>query len=150
MSRPPRTLSFGEQRRLALALALTLKPPTLILDEPTAGQDEGSAAHFLDAIWTLPSVDCIYFITHDVDLALWRSDRVIVIEAGRLIADGSPSEIVHDPSLWHSHTCPRDRAVLRDTDFVRAIRAEIPVPQRVPPPHELARQLGPKIRRTPQ
>lgn len=150
MSRPPRTLSFGEQRRLALALALTLQPPTLILDEPTAGQDEGSAAHFLDAIWTLPSVDSIYFITHDVDLALWRSDRVIVIEAGRLIADGSPSEIVHDSSLWHSHTCPRGRAVLRDTDFVRAIRAEIPVPQRVPPPHELARRLGPKIRRTPQ
>jgi energy-coupling factor transport system ATP-binding protein len=83
-------------------------------------------------------------------LALWRSDRVIVIEGGRLIADGSPSEIVRDLSLWHGHTCPRGRAVLRDTDFVRAVRAGIPVSQRVPLPHEMARQLGPKIWRTPQ
>src|SRR5439155_7563979 len=99
LNRPPRTLSFGEQRRLALALALTLRPRGLILDEPTAGQDQRSSAHFLDAIWALPSVDSIYFITHDVDLALWRSDRVIVVDAGRILADGSPSEIVHDASL---------------------------------------------------
>lgn len=142
LNRAPRTLSFGEQRRLALALALTLQPRTLILDEPTAGQDERSAAHFLDAIWALPNLDGIYFITHDVDLALWRSDRVIVIEDGDTLADGSPSEIVHDLSLWHTGGQPHGRAVLRETDFVRAARAATPASQPIPPPHELARQLS--------
>jgi energy-coupling factor transport system ATP-binding protein len=142
LNRAPRTLSFGEQRRLALALALTLQPRTLILDEPTAGQDERSAAHFLDAIWALPSLDGIYFITHDVDLALWRSDRVIVVEDGDTLADGSPSEIVDDLSLWHTGGQPHGRAVLRETDFVRAVRAATHASQSIPPPHELARQLS--------
>jgi energy-coupling factor transporter ATP-binding protein EcfA2 len=142
MARPPRTLSFGQQRRLALALALTLQPRTLILDEPTAGQDEHSAAHFLDAIWALPNVDSIYFITHDVDLALWRADRVLVVDGGRIVADGSPIEIVHEIGLWHSGTPHDERAVLRETDFVRAARGAIAVHQLIPSPRELALELS--------
>lgn len=142
LTRAPRTLSFGEQRRLALALALTLQPRTLILDEPTAGQDERSSAHFLDAIFALPSVDTIVFITHDVDMALWRSNRVVVVDGGEIIADGTPSEIVHDASLWHTDTTGQDRAVLRESDFVRAARSATPVSQPIPPPHELARRLS--------
>ncbi len=63
LARVPRTLSFGQQRRLALALALTLNPQCLILDEPTAGQDEASASPFLDAILALPDIDSVYCIT---------------------------------------------------------------------------------------
>ncbi|SCX02651.1 ABC transporter ATP-binding protein [Mycolicibacterium fluoranthenivorans] len=141
--RAPRTLSFGEQRRLALALALTLRPRTLILDEPTAGQDERSATHFLDAIWALPDIESIYFITHDIDLALWRSDRVIVVDDGRLVADGTPRQIVDDTTLWHAEPDPgTGRAVLRETAYVRAVRSISPLEERIPPPHELARQLS--------
>lgn len=141
--RAPRTLSFGEQRRLALALALTLRPRSLILDEPTAGQDERSANHFLDAIWALPDIQSIYFITHDVDLALWRSDRIIVVDDGRLIADGPPRQIVEDIGLWHDDTAPATgRAVLRETDYVRAARSISVGAEVIPPPHELARQLS--------
>lgn len=143
LDRPPRTLSFGEQRRLALALALSLKPRVLILDEPTAGQDERSSNHFLDAIWALPSVDSVYFITHDVDLALWRSDRILVIDSGSILADGPPIDIVHDASLWHSGDPADATAVLRETDYVRAVRTITPTPQSIPPPHELARTLSP-------
>jgi energy-coupling factor transport system ATP-binding protein len=142
MTRPPRTLSFGEQRRLALAIALMLRPSTLILDEPTAGQDERSSAHFLDSVWTLPSLDAVYFITHDVDMALWRSDRVIVVEGGRLLADGTPSQIVHDASLWHAESYAGGRAVLRETAFVRAARGALAVTDRIPPPNHLARELN--------
>ncbi|MEV0109319.1 ATP-binding cassette domain-containing protein [Nocardia sp. NPDC050799] len=142
LNRPPRTLSFGQQRRLALALALTLRPRTLILDEPTAGQDLRSAARFLDAISTLPSVDSIYLITHDVDLALWRSDRLLVVAGGRILADGTPYDIVHDPSLWHSGSPATDRAVLRETDYVRAARSSRSAPGSIPPPNILARELG--------
>lgn len=142
LSIPPRALSFGEQRRLALALALTLQPRVLILDEPTAGQDERSAAHFLDAISTLSTIDSIYFITHDVDLALWRSDRIIVLHAGRVIADRTPSELVHDKSLWCGADSSCGCAVLRETGYVRAARAEVPLLQAIPPPSELANRLS--------
>ncbi|WP_063058549.1 ABC transporter ATP-binding protein [Nocardia sienata] len=142
LNRPPRTLSFGQQRRLALALALTLRPRTLILDEPTAGQDLRSAARFLDAISTLPDVDSIYLITHDIDLALWRSDRLLVVAGGRILADGTPYEIVHDTSLWHSGSPATERAVLRETDYVRAARSSRSAPGPIPPPNILARELG--------
>ncbi|MGW1738298.1 ABC transporter ATP-binding protein [Nocardia sp. NPDC001965] len=143
MERAPRTLSFGQQRRLALALALTLRPRTLILDEPTAGQDQRSAAHFLDAISALPDIDSVYLITHDIDLALWRSDRVLVVADGAILADGTPHDIVEDESLWHSGTTrPDDRAVLRETDYVVAARAATTTQGPIPPPHELARGLA--------
>ncbi|WP_040792511.1 ABC transporter ATP-binding protein [Nocardia paucivorans] len=143
LNRPPRTLSFGQQRRLALALALTLRPRTLILDEPTAGQDQRSSTHFLDAISALPDIDSVYLITHEVDLALWRSDRVLVVADGTLRADGTPYDIVHDESLWHTGADrPNGRAVLRETDYVRAARAATTTPGPIPPPHELARRLG--------
>lgn len=142
LNRPPRTLSFGQQRRLALALALTLRPRTLILDEPTAGQDLRSAARFLDAIATLPSVDSIYLITHDIDLALWRSDRLLVVAGGRILADGTPYDIVHDASLWHSGSPATERAVLRETEYVRAARSSPSAPGPIPPPNILAREFG--------
>ena len=142
MSRLPRTLSFGEQRRLALAAALALQPSTLILDEPTAGQDERSVTHLLDAVWSLPGVDSVYFITHDVDLALWRSDRIIVIHDGRIVAAGTPSNIVHDESLWYAQGGPSGRSILRESDYVRAARLSIEPSETIPPPRELARRLA--------
>ena len=149
LARVPRTLSFGQQRRLAVALALTLQPRTLILDEPTAGQDERSATHFLDAIWQLDGIDSIYFITHDIDMALSRADRVVVVHDGRIIADATPAEIVHDLSLWHapsSDTAPSSNTaplgVLRETDFIRAARSRIPAVGRIPRPFDLARTVA--------
>ncbi|WP_328353595.1 ATP-binding cassette domain-containing protein [Mycobacterium sp. NBC_00419] len=142
MTRVPRTLSFGQQRRLALALALTLSPKCLILDEPTAGQDEASASHFLDSILELPGVDSVYCITHDVDLALWRCDRVIVVDGGKVIADGSSHDVLHDTSLWDTGSGDPGRAVLQETDFVRAARAATTGERCIPSPNDLARQLS--------
>ncbi|GGK89887.1 ABC transporter ATP-binding protein [Nocardia jinanensis] len=159
LDRPPRTLSFGQQRRLALALALTLRPRTLILDEPTAGQDQRSSGHFLDEISALSDIDSVYLITHDIDLALWRSDRVLVVADGALRADGTPYDIVHDESLWHTgSTDSNGYAVLRETDYVRAARAAATLPGPIPSPHELARRLGrplasddtPSVRNSPE
>lgn len=140
--RPPRTLSFGQQRRLAVALALTLQPRTLILDEPTAGQDERSSRHFLDAVWAIDGIDSVYFITHDVDMALARADRVVVVDGGGIVADATPAEIARDLDLWHAPGASAGpRAVLRETDFVRAARRHGPPSGRLPRPLELARRL---------
>ena len=141
LSRPPRTLSFGQQRRLAVALALTLQPRTLILDEPTAGQDEQSATHFLDAIWDLPGIDSIYFITHDIDMALSRADRVLVVSDGCIVADDTPAAIVHHTGLWHA-TVVGGVGVLRETDYVRAAREHGPRTGRMPRAWDLARQVA--------
>ncbi|WEO76318.1 ABC transporter ATP-binding protein [Cryobacterium sp. SO2] len=142
LARPPRTLSFGQQRRLAVALALTLQPRTLILDEPTAGQDERSATHFLDAIWDLPGIDSIYFITHDIDMALSRADRVIVVSDGCIVADDTPAAIVHHTGLWHATTVGATAGVLRETDYVRAAREHGPRTGRMPRAWDLARQVA--------
>ncbi|MBO3747994.1 ABC transporter ATP-binding protein [Streptosporangiaceae bacterium NEAU-GS5] len=130
LDRPPRTLSFGQQRRLTVALALAMRPKTLILDEPTAGQDLHTTSAFMDHV--LDTTESVYFITHDVDLALTAADRIVVIDGGRVAADGSPAEIAHRTDLW-------DR--LRETSLVRAVRAELPPKGALPHPFALARHL---------
>lgn len=140
--RPPRTLSFGQQRRLAVAVALTLKPKTLILDEPTAGQDLRSARHFLDAILDLDGVQSQYLITHDLELALSRSDRVLVVDDGAIVADASPAEIVADRALWHHENDQVHLAPLRENAYIRAARTLGPSIGRLPDPVQLAIQLA--------
>jgi energy-coupling factor transport system ATP-binding protein len=100
LDRPPLTLSFGQQKRLALAIGLSLRPRTLILDEPSAGQDHRTAEAFMAEVAHIPGLDSIYFVTHDVDLALTHADRILVVRDGRIVADGPPGTVVEDESLW--------------------------------------------------
>jgi energy-coupling factor transport system ATP-binding protein len=100
LDRPPLTLSFGQQKRLALAIALALRPPTLVLDEPSAGQDHRSSAAFMVAIRAIPGLESIYLITHDVDLALSHADRILVLRDGRVAADGPPMRVIEDEDRW--------------------------------------------------
>ena len=100
LQRAPMTLSFGQQKRLALAIALALEPPTLILDEPSAGQDHQTANRFMDEVLLIPGLESIYLVTHDVDLALTRADRILVIRDGRVVADGAPVEVIEDEDRW--------------------------------------------------
>lgn len=100
LDRPPLTLSFGQQKRLALAIALALRPPALVLDEPSAGQDHRSSSAFMDAIRDIPGLESIYLITHDVDLALSQADRILVLREGRVDAQGPPMQVIEDEDRW--------------------------------------------------
>jgi energy-coupling factor transport system ATP-binding protein len=102
LDRPPMTLSFGQQKRLALAIALALEPPTLILDEPSAGQDHRTANRFLDEVRAIAGLESTYLITHDVDLALTRADRILVIRDGRVVADGTPAVVIRNEEEWRA------------------------------------------------
>jgi energy-coupling factor transport system ATP-binding protein len=98
--RPPLTLSFGQQKRLALAIALALRPPGLILDEPSAGQDHRTANRFLHEVATIPNLESLYLVTHDVDLALTHADRILLLRDGQVVADGPPSTVIADEEAW--------------------------------------------------
>jgi energy-coupling factor transport system ATP-binding protein len=111
--RPPLTLSFGQQKRLALAIALSLAPPTLLLDEPSAGQDHRTSKRFMGEVLAIPGLESVYLVTHDVDLALTHADRILLFREGRIVADGSPGHIVEDEERWVSCN-------LRPTSLMRA------------------------------
>jgi energy-coupling factor transport system ATP-binding protein len=112
-SRPPLTLSFGQQKRLALAVALALQPRTLILDEPSAGQDHRSATRFMSEVAAMPGLESVYLVTHDVDLALTHADRILLFRNGEIVADGPPTRIIEDEDRWTSCN-------LRVTSLMRA------------------------------
>jgi energy-coupling factor transport system ATP-binding protein len=111
--RPPLTLSFGQQKRLALAIALALRPPTLMLDEPSAGQDHRTARRFMREVLDIPGLESIYLVTHDVDLALAHASRILLFRAGEIVADGPPLEVIEDRDRWSSCN-------LRSTSLIRA------------------------------
>jgi energy-coupling factor transport system ATP-binding protein len=113
LERPPLSLSFGQQKRLALAIALALQPPTLILDEPSAGQDHRTAEAFMREVVAIPGLESLYFVTHDVDLALTHADRILLFRDGRVVADGSPTQVIGDEERWMSCN-------LRPTTLMRA------------------------------
>ena len=111
--RPPLTLSFGQQKRLALAIALALEPPTLMLDEPSAGQDHRTARRFMRELLAIPRLESVYLVTHDVDLALAHATRILLFRAGEIVADGSPADVIEDEDRWTSCN-------LRVTSLMRA------------------------------
>lgn len=93
---PPLALSFGQQKRVSIAAILAMQSRILVMDEPTAGQDYQNYMNFMDSILGLPSFEAILFITHDVDLAVIYANRVLVINDGRLVADGRPQDVLRD------------------------------------------------------
>lgn len=99
-SRPPLTLSFGQQKRLAIAVALGLEPRTLVLDEPSAGQDYRSASAFMREVERIDGLEGVYFVTHDADLALIHADRILLMRDGRIVADAAPLEVIADRDRW--------------------------------------------------
>jgi energy-coupling factor transport system ATP-binding protein len=93
---PPLALSFGQQKRVSIAAILAMQSRILVMDEPTAGQDYQNYMNFMDSILQLPSFEAILFITHDVDLAVIYANRVLMINDGRLVADGPPQDVLRD------------------------------------------------------
>ena len=95
------SLPYGAQRRLEIARALATEPFLLLLDEPAAGMNPQETRE-LDELITRIRVDLavsILLIEHDMKLVMSISDRIIVVDYGRKIAEGSPREIRDDPAV---------------------------------------------------
>ena len=94
-----RTLSGGEQQRLSLALALVGRPDVVFLDEPTAGVDLEGRQLIRRVIAGLRADDvAVVVTTHDLEEAETLADRIVILDAGHVVADGSPAELLagHD------------------------------------------------------
>ena len=96
----PFASSFGEKKRICVGAVLTIQPKCIILDEPTAGQDYRSYSNFMNFICTLGEhVKSFIVITHDPDLAIEYTNRAIVLNDGKIIADGPTRKILADTSI---------------------------------------------------
>ncbi|OBG87398.1 spermidine/putrescine ABC transporter ATP-binding protein [Mycobacterium sp. E802] len=89
-------LSGGELQRVVLARALTQQPSVLLLDEPTSALDVGHQQQVLELVDTLRAADGITVIAamHDLTLAGQYADRMLMLAAGRVVADGTPTEVL--------------------------------------------------------
>ncbi len=95
--RSPLALSLGEQRRLAAATVLSSEPGALLFDEPTASLDPRARRAMLE---TLRGLDATLLLaTHDLDAVLDLDARVVLLDAGRLIAEGPAAELLRDEAL---------------------------------------------------
>jgi len=99
---PPLALSYGQQKRVSIAAILSMRSRVLVMDEPTAGQDYWNYRSFMDSILEMPGFDSIVFITHDVDLAVVYANRILLLSDGKLMADGSPQEVLGDEETLHA------------------------------------------------
>lgn len=115
--RSPFSLSFGQQKRVAIASVLAMQGKILLLDEPTAGQDYRSYIAFMEYLRSLSDLDALLFITHDLDLALRFTQRVLLLKDGNLVADGPPLQVLADPALL-------EECNLRPTSLLRYLLAE--------------------------
>ncbi|HVE50405.1 MAG TPA: ABC transporter ATP-binding protein [Casimicrobiaceae bacterium] len=95
------TLPYGDIKRVELALALAGNPKLLLMDEPTAGMaaPERSALMALAADLARGNRVAVLFTEHDMDVVFGFADRVIVLDRGSIIAEGSPDEIRGDPRV---------------------------------------------------
>lgn len=96
---PVEHLSYGEQRKLTIALSLALGPRLLLLDEPNAGLDISEIPTFIQTIRTLTEGTTTIFAAHDMDLVFSLADRILVLYFGQIIAQGTPAEIQNDPKV---------------------------------------------------
>jgi len=93
-------LAYGDQRRLAIGVALAGQPRLLMLDEPAAGLNPAESRELRQLIGRIREQGAtVLLVEHDMSVVMNLADRVVVLDSGRKIAEGRPKEIRQDPEV---------------------------------------------------
>jgi cobalt/nickel transport system ATP-binding protein len=109
--RAPNHLSFGQKRRVSIAGVMAMEPEILVLDEPTSNLDPASRQDLTTALLGLDVTQLI--VTHDLLYALEVCPRAIIIDQGRIVADGPTGEMLSNAELLAAHRLSLPTAVQR-------------------------------------
>ncbi len=109
--RSPHHLSFGEKKRIALASVLSMSPEILVIDEPTSNLDPRGKWSFISVLERMAGTKII--VTHDLELVEVLCQRVVILDQGRVVADGGAGDILADKRLLAAHGLAPDRADLK-------------------------------------
>jgi energy-coupling factor transport system ATP-binding protein len=115
-SEPPQALSGGQRLRAAVASVLSMNPRIILLDEPTSGQDKRNITSFMAHLQNLSDNNITsVFITHDMETAMRFADRIIILDSGRLIANGTPAALLDDVDILNKTSLQAPQTVTLST-----------------------------------
>ena len=103
--RPPYRLSAGEKRAVAIATVLAMEPDILVMDEPSANLDPRARRRLINLLLSFEHTRII--ATHDLELVVEVCSRVIVLDGGKVVADGKTEELLDDEALMLAHGLER-------------------------------------------
>jgi branched-chain amino acid transport system ATP-binding protein len=93
-------LPYGDQRLVGVALALAAQPSMLLLDEPVSGMNASETANFMTLLSSIKDLGItLLLVEHDMPMVMRVSDRIVVLNYGRIIAEGPPAEIQRNPDV---------------------------------------------------
>ena len=97
-------LPYGEQRLLEVAIALAARPTLLLLDEPVSGMNASETASFINLLGKIRRRDVtVLLVEHDMHLVMNVSDRIVVLNYGKIIAEGPPAQIQQNPEVIRAY-----------------------------------------------
>jgi energy-coupling factor transporter ATP-binding protein EcfA2 len=94
-------LSVGEKKRIAIATVLAMNPEILVLDEPSAGMDPRARRTLINQLRELPQTMLVS--THDLRLVQELFPRTVIMDEGRIVADGATVQLLNDEALLNAH-----------------------------------------------
>lgn len=97
------SLSYGEKRRLEVALALASEPEVLLLDEPSAGMSPEETHSMVELLGRLRKDVTIVIVEHDMDVVFGLADRIVVLQDGKVIAEGNAAAIRGNPRVQEAY-----------------------------------------------